>query len=432
MKSIFSGFQYDSSSDEELHTPPSSLPPPTPLAPIDPATAMVVYQPQEESVTASPTRVDRVPSPSHGNQETCDSSSSPPREVTSRFPVVDLTGDVPVPTVSNQGISSRLRKRQSAVDTDGRESKRLMLRLLVWQDSVKKGEIGTKFHTRIDEALSKWLMDITSDEKIDDGDADIDIPTEVSNIDCPDFMKTIVKEVYGESFASASSYGPRYCRDKVILCHTDDEVDQINDYMLSLLPGEEKLCYSDDCIAPPRDEHKSRNPIDYILLPPSMFAYCEVPGVPQQVLRLKVGAPVMLLTDIDPSRGLSTGTRLQITMVGDSLLTAKFATPSDYYGEFVIPKTHMFAAEGFPASLRRTQYPLTLAFAMTIDKSRGQTFSKVGLYLPSRQLRDGHRYLAISKVKATTGVTQVLFTKKDDKPQEDAENVVFMKLFRGL
>ncbi|XP_010507402.1 PREDICTED: uncharacterized protein LOC104784018 [Camelina sativa] len=240
--------------------------------------------------------------------------------------------------------------------------------------------MGTKIHTRINEAFSKWLMDITSDEKIDDGDAYIDIPKEVSNIECPDFMKTIVKEVYGDSFAPASSYDPRFCRDK---------------------------------------------------LPPSMFGSCIVPGLPQQVLRLKVGAPVMLLADIDPSRGLSTGVRLQITKVGDSLLTVKFTTPMDYYAEFLIPKTHMFAAESFPVSLRRTQYPLTLAFAMTIDKSRGQTFSKVGLYLPSRVLRDGHRYLAISKVKATTGVTQVLITQKDGKPQEDSENVVFKKLFRS-
>ncbi|XP_010472392.1 PREDICTED: uncharacterized protein LOC104752022 [Camelina sativa] len=124
MKSIFSGFHYDSSTDKELHTPPSSLPPPTPHVPIDPATAMVVYQPREESVTASPTQVDQNPSPSHGNQETCDSSSSAPREVTSRFPVVDLTGDVPVPALPSQGVSSRLRKRQPPADLDSRDSKR--------------------------------------------------------------------------------------------------------------------------------------------------------------------------------------------------------------------------------------------------------------------------------------------------------------------
>lgn len=171
----------------------------------------------------------------------------------------------------------------------------------------------------------------------------------------------------------------------------------------------------------------SSSPSAYMLLSPIFFGSIDVPGVPRQILRLKVGAVVMLLMDIDPSRGLCKGTRLQLTMLGDSMVEAMFPSPtcSDYYDTVVIPKMHMYPTEGsFLSPMRRTQYPLTLAFAMTINESQGQTLSKVGLYLPRTHEQ---RYVAISKVKARTGLN-VLIADVDAKPQDDAENVVFKDL----
>ncbi|XP_020881885.1 uncharacterized protein LOC110228549 [Arabidopsis lyrata subsp. lyrata] len=276
---------------------------------------------------------------------------------------------------------------------------------------------------------TEWNKDI-NDEKINDGDhADIDIPENASLIECPDPIVTIVSQVYGDSFREQSSYYS-YCRDTVILCHTQSDVDQINAYMLSQLPGKEILSHCDDCLVP--EDEDTPSPVDYMLIISSMFSSVTVPGVPNQILRLKVGAPIMLLADVDPSRGLSTGTRLQILQLGDSMLVTRFATSqrSPRPQEFLIEKMHMFSEKGFFTPMRRTQYPFTLAFAMTIDQSRGQTFSKVGLYLPKQVLSPpGQRFLAISKVKAATGLTQVLITEEGEKPHVEAENVFLKKLF---
>lgn len=78
-------------------------------------------------------------------------------------------------------------------------------------------------------------MDV-SDEKINDGYADIDIRKDLLPTKCGDPIKTIVRIVYGDSFA-AKSYNPDVSHGRAILCHFDADVDQINDYMLSLLPG---------------------------------------------------------------------------------------------------------------------------------------------------------------------------------------------------
>lgn len=95
----------------------------------------------------------------------------------------------------------------------------------------------TRIHTTIDEALSRWIMNISGDNinNPNDGETEIDISKDLLITESKDPIKTLLKEVYGEYFAK--SYNPDFCHDSAILCHRDDDVDQINDYMLSLLPG---------------------------------------------------------------------------------------------------------------------------------------------------------------------------------------------------
>jgi ATP-dependent exoDNAse (exonuclease V) alpha subunit len=44
-----------------------------------------------------------------------------------------------------------------------------------------------------------------------------------------------------------------------------------------------------------------------------------------------------------------------------------------------------------PFKLKRLQFPVLLAFAMTIDKSQGQTLKKVGIYLPKPVFSHGQQ-----------------------------------------
>ncbi|CAL9246747.1 unnamed protein product, partial [Arabidopsis halleri] len=345
---------------------------------------------------------------------------------------------ISVVRLSRSGMALVSKPSPSVAPLDETKPWNIKVKLMrIWKEGLSKRAANSiemvllessesRIHTTIDKGFSEWIKDI-NDEKINDGDhADIDILENASPIECHDPIEEIVSQVYGDSFPKQSSY----CRDTVILCHTQSDVDQINAYMLSQLPGKEILSHCDDCLVPVDEDTPS--PVDYMLIISSMFSSVTVPGVPNQILRLKVGAPIMLLADVDASRGLCTGTRLQIIQLGDSMLVARVATSQRIPRpqEFLIPKMHMFSEKGFFTPMRRTQYPFTLAFAMTVDQSRGQTFSKVGLYLPKQVLSPpGQRYLAISKVKPSTGLTQVLITEEGEKPHVEAENVVLKKLF---
>lgn len=58
--------------------------------------------------------------------------------------------------------------------------------------------------------------------------------------------------------------------------------------------------------------------------------------------------------------------------------------------------------QNLPFGILRLQFPLRQAFAMTINKSQGQTFRKIGNDKPKPDFIHGQLYVAFSRVKATT------------------------------
>ncbi|PWA94737.1 ATP-dependent DNA helicase PIF1 [Artemisia annua] len=66
-------------------------------------------------------------------------------------------------------------------------------------------------------------------------------------LDSDDHVDAIVKETYDNW--EQNLWDPTYFQDRTILAHTDEEVNKINECMMSKPPGWEKVCYSSDSVS---------------------------------------------------------------------------------------------------------------------------------------------------------------------------------------
>jgi hypothetical protein len=135
---------------------------------------------------------------------------------------------------------------------------------------------------------------------------------------------------------------------------------------------------------------------------------------------LSIGAQVMLTTNLWTENGLVNGS---IGTVKDILwetgLDPSVSIPSMllvYFSEYsgpdfppydrktvpVFPVTRQFEFKGSPCT--RTQFPLRLAYAITVHKSQGLTLSRVVLNIDQKEHCLGLSYVAISRVKALDGL----------------------------
>ncbi|ELQ75831.1 DNA helicase PIF1/RRM3 [Trachipleistophora hominis] len=148
--------------------------------------------------------------------------------------------------------------------------------------------------------------------------------------------------------------------------------------------------------------------------------------MPPHKLVLKRGALIMLLRNLDPANGLLNGTRLIVDELHNNFIIATIVTGSEKDNRVIISRINMAQSEAqFPFILKRRQFPVLLSFAMTIHKSQGQSFDKVGVYLHSPVFVHGQLYVALFRVRDASGL-KVYIADNGDQGKAD-NNMVYTK-----
>ena len=258
-----------------------------------------------------------------------------------------------------------------------------------------------------------------------DGESTIEFEDDMLIPNSNDHIGTIIEEIYPD--LKENLYKSNFFQEKSILAPTHELVDMINDRMLQLLEGEEKTYNSSDSVG----VIDMDNDFNEALYTDDFLNSIKIPGLPQHSLTLKIGAPIMCMRNIDQRGGLCNGTRLQVIRMGVNIIEAKIISGGNVGMLCAIPRMVLSPTDNkMPFKFNRRQFPVSLCFAMTINKSQGQTLAKVGLFLQRPVFSHGQLYVAVSRVTSKKGL-KILCCDEEGKYAKSTTNVVYKEaLFR--
>ncbi len=151
-----------------------------------------------------------------------------------------------------------------------------------------------------------------------------------------------------------------------------------------------------------------------------------ISGLPPHKLILKKSQPIMLLRNINPTNALCNGSRLKVVKVQNRLIQAEVAFGSSKGKQVFIPRMPLIPTETkLPFKFQRLQFPIRPAYAITINKSQGQTLDFVSLWLGDKHVfSHGQLYVALSRVSSIKNIIIA-----SDHSQKMTRNIVFREVF---
>ncbi|KAH7665744.1 DNA helicase protein [Dioscorea alata] len=208
----------------------------------------------------------------------------------------------------------------------------------------------------------------------------------------------------------------------------NETVDILNETISNEIEADEQKYLSSDYISKASTSADANAP----LYTTEFLNTLKFTGIPNHELTLKIGCDIMLIRNISQTNGLCNGTRLIITQMHHNILEVVIISGSNIGDKVYILRIIMPVQEGkWPFIMCQKQFPVKLSYAMTINKSQGQTLELVGLFLPKPVFSHGQLYVALSRVSSVEGL-KVLILDDNGKNTNKTKNVVYKEIFDSI
>ena len=295
------------------------------------------------------------------------------------------------------------------------------------QNEINKYPNDEAMHERLRQH-EQWLLKLGEGRlpslgKFDDHSI-VEIPSDM----CHESKDDVVDEVFDDFELNIGDKS--YFRSRILLAATNEIVDEVNDELVERISGDLYTYRSIDTVADV--DNQTMFPTEYL-------NRLRLSGLPESELKLKVNTVVILMRNMDIKAGHCNGTRYLIKHMGQYRLVLEklHAEEGDKNKVLILPRIPMKHAmsDKFAFELTRLQFPIKIAFALTMNRAQGQSAEKCGILLPKHVWAHGQIYVAFSRCGNPNNVhvwaEQSLFEKHDlDPAKKYVANVVYSEVLQ--
>nr|XP_009784814.1 PREDICTED: ATP-dependent DNA helicase PIF1-like [Nicotiana sylvestris] len=218
-----------------------------------------------------------------------------------------------------------------------------LVKSYLW-NKMKKIQLIRNMRARADPTFSNFLLRISNGKEPTIRDDMVLLPEKL--IVKHDGDSTGEDNLIREIMSSCA----KYMTERAILASRNEYIDQLNEMLIAKFPGESRTFLSFDSA---EDDTNNYYQEEYLnTLTPS--------GLPPHKLVLKKNALIMLLRNLDPTNGLSNGTRMICGGFDNNIIHAEIMMGENASKHVFIPRIQLSSLEneGYPFRFIRKQFPL--------------------------------------------------------------------------
>ena len=177
---------------------------------------------------------------------------------------------------------------------------------------------------------------------------DVMIPADSMCSDIPE----LIHRTYGNNIISADN------DTNMILAFRLEDVTTVNDLVMNMIQSPTQIVLASDSFA-----------VDHHNLPSEYIASLSIPGAPAFAIPIKIGARYMIIKNI--STGIVNGTLCKVVSFSDHVVHVQLLSGSKRKSVVMLPRCTFNVlpeASGLPYAFTRTQFPIQVAYCVTVRR----------------------------------------------------------------